>query len=132
MLISEVSDMNCDYEYYEPMIELKPYKPVVVKHDGSEEEEGISVRVVDGNETYPDVWVDVTIDTYGDLEFDWNMWIFHKDNEYEQKVRAFMNLAVMFDGWLWCLLTESVSEYLSGNNLIGWYNDKWQFHYQNF
>lgn len=43
---------------------------------------------------------------------------FHDDNEYEQLVRAFMDLSRMFDGWLWDLCSECVEEYLVTNNLV--------------
>lgn len=107
--------MNCDYEYYEPMIELKPYSPRAIKHES--DDDGFSVLVHDDNGNYPDVWIDVWVND-GELDWDWNMWIFHKDNEYEQKVRAFMDLSIMFDGWLWCLCSECVEGYLLATNLI--------------
>ena len=116
-----------DLEYYESMIELKDYSPRAIEHVWDDTNQYHSVLVHDDNGNYPDVWIDVCINI-GDLEMEWNMWIFHKDNAYEQKVRAFMDLACMFDGWLWCLCSECVEGYLLSNNLIK-RNDDYNYEY---
>ena len=106
-----------DLEYYETMIELKEYAPRVIKHEWQDVNKYFSVLVHDDNGNYPDIWLDACV-YYGDLDVDWNMWIFHKDNGYEQTVSAFMDLSRMFDGYLWDKCYECVENYLLTNNLV--------------
>lgn len=103
-------------EYYARMFELKPYDPVGIKHE-VDPENGYSVLVVDKNENYPNVWMDVRIN-HGLLYTDYNMWIFHDDNEYEQTVKAFIDLSFLNDDWLWDLCADCAEGYLISNNLI--------------
>ena len=107
-------------DYYESMIEPNDYEPRAIKHVWDDMNKYFSVLVHDDKGNYPDVWIDVCIDescAVG-LDFDWNMWMFRKDNAHEQKVKVFQDLVCLWDGWLWHLCIESVERYLLANNLI--------------
>lgn len=108
-----MNDVNLDY--IAKMIELKPYDPIGI--ECVKDTDYFSVKVHDRNNNYPDVWIDVTVNT-DYLDCDYNMWIFHKNNHYEQSVKAFMQLGQLFDGYLYGLCTECVETYLIANDFI--------------
>ncbi|MBR4845070.1 MAG: hypothetical protein IKU98_01475 [Bacteroidaceae bacterium] len=93
------------------------YEPIAIAYE--QDENGFGVQIEDNTGNYPTVWIDVY--DFKDDDYpstDWNMYIFHKDCEYDMKVKKMQDDSIKDDGWMWCLIEECAINYLYANGKI--------------